>query len=655
MNLNNFTTLQNRNSNNNKNNSKDKLLNNQKSSSDCLLQRNGTIEENQTKIFNGIENDMVIINGISQDNLALINNNNKENYEEKNNNINYRRLKTDLLHSKNNNSTKRNMNKNQSNDRCKLLRINKNLSSINNGNKFAQKISYLSNTIDNNANTIVKRIKNQYPLFFNSHDYSENTENNNSRNKNKKNNKLLIKNLSNLKVGRQDKKKQKDILNPNNPKYLDASYFNKINNNLKLNNSNNCSTSVNDGQFSKGLKPPVPLSNIRKKTKEFNNFMNDMNTSYCNNNLNNKNNTKKQYYNSLKFIKNPNNINNYTMNSNININSIQNSKNYDALNNFDEIDNDNYYNNNFFDDKSNDTSNELKKLLEKNLDICSNNFKSEIDPQKIFSQGIMESFCYFKIVDKDCPKFNPLDSCAVNPEALGYCEGYISIDVILGHLKIIPKRTAYDNFKSNNTFINKGMYRGNSNSENAFYNNLYNLNNNGKNNYLINNNFDNDENNVCLRIELKEINGVKIKKHMQDIMKIHKIFLKYNSHSGMEYEDNNGRIKRRVLSINKLIYMKEITAINMDQTEKIKAALCNFFSFTLVFGKNKNKVECIFINFEQFNIWNKCLETIAENNNKSTNALSSYRGLFHRKYNSNCHNRNKDNGNNTRDNYAYNN
>ena len=653
LNLNNFTTVQNRDSKDNKNNSKDKLLNNIKSSSDCLLQRNGTIEENQTKIFNGIENDMVN-NGISQDNLISINDIDKVNLEEKNNNINYRRLKTDLLHSKNNNSTKRNMNNNANNDRCKLLRINKNLSSSNNGNKFAQKISYLSNTIDNNANNIVKRIKNQYPLFFNSHDYNENTENNNSRNKNKKNNKLLIKNLSNLKVSKQDKKKQKDILNPNNPKYLDASYFNKINNNLKLNNSNNCSTSVNDGQFFKGLKPPVPLSNIRKKTKEFNTFMNDMNTSYSNNNINNKNNTKKQYYNSLKFIKNPNNINNYTMNTNININSIQNSKNYDALNNFDEIDNENYYNN-FFDDKSNDTSNELKKLLEKNLDICSNNFKSEIDPQKIFSQGIMESFCYFKIVDKDCPKFNPLDSCAVNPEALGYCEGYISIDVILGHLKIIPKRTAYDNFKSNNTFINKGMYRGNSSSENAFYNNLYNLNNNGKNNYLINNNFDNEENNLCLRIELKEINGVKIKKHMQDIMKIHKIFLKYNSHSGMEYEDNNGRIKRRVLSINKLIYMKEITAINMDQNEKIKAALCNFFSFTLVFGKNKNKVECIFINFDQFNIWNKCLETIAENNNKSTNALTSYRGLFHRKYNSNCHNRNKDNGNNTRDNYAYNN
>ena len=256
----------------------------------------------------------------------------------------------------------------------------------------------------------------------------------------------------------------------------------------------------------------------------------------------------------------------------------------------------------------------------------------------------MESFCYFKILDKDSPKFNPLDSCAVNPEALGYCEGYISLDVILGHLKIIPKRTATDNFKNNN-FIN-----------NNIYNNLYNnFNNNGKNNYLINNDFENNENNICIRIELKDINDIKIKKHMQDILKIHKIFLKYNSHSGMEYEDNNGRIKKRVLNLNKLIYMKEITEINMDQNEKIKAALCNFFAFTLIFGNNKiNKVECIFINFEQFNIWNKCLETIAENNKKSKNALISARGLFHRKYNTNYNNK-KANGSAAKENYIYNN
>ena len=38
--------------------------------------------------------------------------------------------------------------------------------------------------------------------------------------------------------------------------------------------------------------------------------------------------------------------------------------------------------------------------------------------------------------------------------------------------------------------------------------------------------------------------------------------------------------------------MKEITEINMDQNEKIKAVLCNFFAFTLIFGNNKvNKVK----------------------------------------------------------------
>jgi hypothetical protein len=339
------------------------------------------------------------------------------------------------------------------------------------------------------------------------------------------------------------------------------------------------------------------------------------------------------------------------MNANTNIDNIPNSKNLEKYNNFDENNNDNYYSN-FFYDKSND---DLKKLLEKNLETYSPNYKKDID----FTQGIMESFCYFKILDKDSTKFNPLDSCAVNPEALGYCEGYISIDVIMGHLKIIPKRTATDNFKGNNSFLSSRMYQSNNSSiaDNKLFNNLKN---NGKNIFIMNNNFYYDDNNVCLRIELKEINGIKIKKHMQDIMKIHKIFLKYNSHSGMEYEDNNGRIKKRVLSINKLIYMKEITEINMDQNEKIKAALCNFFAFTLIFGNNKvNKVECIFINFEQFNIWNKCLETIAENNNKSKNTLISSRGLFHRKYNSNCNNnysnRNNENGNGIRDNYAFNN
>ncbi len=143
----------------------------------------------------------------------------------------------------------------------------------------------------------------------------------------------------------------------------------------------------------------------------------------------------------------------------------------------------------------------------------------------------------------------------------------------------------------------------------------------------------------CIRIDLKNINGVKINKSMQDIIKIHKIFIKYNSHSRFEYENGDGKIKRKVLSINKLLYMKEVSEINMEQNEKIKAALCNFFALTIIFGNYKiNKVECIFINFDLFNIWYKCLEMISENNNKSKNNLDSHRGLLHRKYNSNYYN-----------------
>ena len=266
-------------------------------------------------------------------------------------------------------------------------------------------------------------------------------------------------------------KKHKHLLN-SNLKYLDASYFNRYNTSLnKLNNNN--STTINDDQFIKGLKPPVPSDNFRKKSNDCQ-YVNDINRSY-NKNKKNNNNPKKPYYNSLKHLGNVNKAKKINKNINKNINNL------DFLNNFDENDNE-IYNNNLFDDKSNDTSNnELRKLLEKNLEN-SPNFKSEFEALKILSEGIMESFCYFKILDKDSPKFNPLDSCAVNPEALGYCEGYISIDVILGHLKIIPKKSLTENLKLNNTFMNSGIFYSNNTSlsGNNFYNNLY-KNNNGNN------------------------------------------------------------------------------------------------------------------------------------------------------------------------------
>ena len=112
--------------NSNKNPQKISLT--KKSSPECIMRRNGT-QENQIRIFNGIENENEnIINGISTDNLIISNDNmNRLNDDEmhsiNSNNNNYRRLNTDLFHTKNN--TKRN----EYNDKCKLLRSNKNLSS----------------------------------------------------------------------------------------------------------------------------------------------------------------------------------------------------------------------------------------------------------------------------------------------------------------------------------------------------------------------------------------------------------------------------------------------------------------------------------------------------------------------------------------------
>ena len=279
--------------------------------------------------------------------------------------------------------------------------------------------------------------------------------------------------------------------------------------------------------------------------------------------------------------------------------------------------------------KNKNNKNDLKKLLENNLKNIMPKTHIHFNPKKIFAEGVMESFCYFKILDKDSQKFNPLDSYSINPESLGYAEGYISLDLILGQFRIIPKNIMSKNFKLNNK--NNVLSHSNSLSLSE-----YTLFNNGNNVFRFE--IDKNEKKNCIRIDLKNINGVKINKSMQDIIKIHKIFIKYNSHSGFEYENDDGKIKKKVLSINKLLYMKEVSEINMEQNEKIKAALCNFFALTIIFGNYKiNKVECIFINYDLFNIWNKCLETISENNNKSKNSLATHRGLLHKKHNSNIY------------------
>ena len=80
----------------------------------------------------------------------------------------------------------------------------------------------------------------------------------------------------------------------------------------------------------------------------------------------------------------------------------------------------------------------------KRIDISkidkSNIYSTRYDNRlKILTQGIKESFCYFKFYKENHVEYNPIDELLKTPENLDYVEGYISIDVFLHKFKLIPK------------------------------------------------------------------------------------------------------------------------------------------------------------------------------------------------------------------------
>jgi len=206
----------------------------------------------------------------------------------------------------------------------------------------------------------------------------------------------------------------------------------------------------------------------------------------------------------------------------------------------------------------------------------------------------IESFCYYKYLDDESNFFNPLSN-NINFNKLGYNEGFISIDIISSCLKIVS-----NNFSSNN---NKDLISNSNTSidlikskSNSGFSKLNNIN-----------------------IELKEITNIYLNKLMKNIIKIHDIFLKYNSNNKPDMSNNNenGLSKKKISNINKLLNIKEIMNIkDMEQSEKIKAGLCNFFSFVIEF-ENSKKIEFILVNYAQFNTWFNYLKDITRNNIKS--------------------------------------
>ena len=256
-------------------------------------------------------------------------------------------------------------------------------------------------------------------------------------------------------------------------------------------------------------------------------------------------------------------------------------------------------------------NNKNKALYEDmtNRKINKNSFnildKSEMNLNNIFKENTynnnsMESFCYYKIIENDSKLFDPLNN-NINLNKLGYNEGFISIDTNLNSIKIDS-----NNILSNNSINFKNGFNSN------YKNNLDNSNFSKTNISYIN------KLNI-INIHLKEIKTVYLNRLMKNIVKIHNIFLKYNIYNNKDKDNSN----KKILNINKLLNVREIMNIkDMEQSEKIKAGLCNFFSFIIELNNN-NKIELILINYIQFNSWFNYLEEIANNNIKSQKCIAN--------------------------------
>ena len=108
---------------------------------------------------------------------------------------------------------------------------------------------------------------------------------------------------------------------------------------------------------------------------------------------------------------------------------------------------------------------------------------------------------------------------------------------------------------------------------------------------------------------------IQLSDQMKKILKIYSSFVKYSSN-------------QKNVNINKFISLREISDIPMDQNDKIKSVFCNFFIFTLILDKKSiPKIDFIFINYEEFNLWHNCLDYIIKTNELSKKELS------HRFYN----------------------
>ena len=220
------------------------------------------------------------------------------------------------------------------------------------------------------------------------------------------------------------------------------------------------------------------------------------------------------------------------------------------------------------------------KINEKKItDIDNNN----LNDSNIFNYNykLNESFCYFKLIKKNQKVFDPLKYYENSPQNFGYLQGFLFINFEKNLLELKPK-------------INENEI-------------------NVKNHFL----------EESLKIDIKRINNVTC--DMNNIINIHKSYLKYNNEIKKKNE------KSYNLNINKFINFRENRKIKMTDNEKIKSVLCHYFSFSIIFN-NIKRIECIFINYEDFIKWYQRILLIVDNNKKQKICKSSRDNLFHKPF-----------------------
>ena len=367
-----------------------------------------------------------------------------------------------------------------------------------------------------------------------------------------------------------------------------------INNDIKNNSNENNEIIVNENDKDKDDKvnqvKVLNVQNLQNKWNEKCNGINNINVNnlLINNNINIENNNNiinnnSDNNNNLKKIENKeeNNINNIeknnidkdnNINSNINngesnIDEYKNKKNIVMLKDMRCIPLKKIkltphkiktkrliqLNATYFYNKSKSPS-RTKTLSYNDINNYSFNANSISNPKfKLLTQGITESFCYFKLSDNSNVKFNPLNNKDANPIKYNYFEGSILIDKFFNKLKIIQK------------------------SEEKY-----------------------------IGIDLKDIVDINLSEEMEKIIKIYKVYLKYGKNQE-NFDVNN------FISTNKEII--GIRMHKNEKIKAVECKY--FILTILMGKRFVPKAEFIFDNYDNFSMWYDCLKNIAKLNNNN--------------------------------------